>query len=392
MSYQSFEFQFPTRIVFGPGEAGRAAVYAAQFQPKKVMILTYADVLLPVVNKLQADLEEAGIAYVLYNRCEANPKAEQIDTAAAFFLENGCDLALGVGGGSVIDSTKATALLAANFTEGGIWPYVSGEAEAKNQPFPIMLVVTIASTGSEGNESFVITDNSNTQKLICNDPRVRPALSVCDPKLALTLPPRQTALGALDVFSHVLEQYLHADPNVDASDEMSFGLLKTVYRWGPIAVKDGGNMDARSNLLWCAILAMSRVLGVGHEENWLSHMLEHAVSAKYNLPHAAGMAAIFPAYLKWMEEKDLSPEKRARLAKLLGGKTAWEGLAAFQKELGLPVSLPEALGCPVSGEVIREMAVNSLPWGAMECAGYGEFTQDDAAAVFAIASSLKAEN
>ena len=98
------------------------------------------------------------------------------------------------------------------------------------------------------------------------------------------------------------------------------------------------------------------------------------------------------AYLKWMEEKDLSPEKRARLAALLGGKTAWEGLAAFQKELGLPVSLSEALGGPVSEEVIREMAVNSLPWGAMDCAGYGEFTQDDAAAVFAIASELKAEN
>ena len=179
-----------------------------------------------------------------------------------------------------------------------------------------------------------------------------------------------------------VEQYLHDDPAADASDEMSFGLLKTVHKWAPAAVAEPANMDARSNLLWCAILAMSRVLGVGHEENWLGHMLEHAVSAKYNLAHAAGMAAIMPAYLDFLEKKGQIPEKLGRLAELLGGETAGEGLRAFQKSLGLPVNLTEALGHGATEEEISEMAQHSLPWGPMEAACLGEFSQKDAETIF----------
>ena len=306
----------------------------------------------------------------------------QIDAAAEVCRAEGCDLVLGVGGGSVIDSAKSTALLVTNPSEGGIWDYVSYVKEPVNRPLTIMLVVTIASTGSEGNESFVITDREGRDKLIFNHPFVKPVLSICDPELARTLPPKQTALGAIDVFSHVLEQYLHDDPNADASDEMCFGLLKTVHKWAPVAVAEPDNMDARSNLLWCAILAMSRVLGVGHEENWLGHMLEHAVSAKYNLAHAAGMAAIMPAYLEFIEAKGQIPAKLARLADLLGAESASEGLKRFQRELGLPVNLAEALGHGASDEEIREMAAHSLPWGPTEAACLGEFTGEDAEAIF----------
>ena len=382
MSYKSFEFTFPTRIVFGPGESGRAAEHAAQFQPKKIFLMTYADVLLPVVKKLTADLDEMKIPYVLYDKCTANPTAVQIDTAAEVCKAEGCDLVLGVGGGSVIDSAKSTALLVTNPSEGGIWDYVSYAKEPVNRPLTIMLVVTIASTGSEGNESFVITDREGKDKLIFNHPFVKPVLSICDPELAKTLPPKQTALGAIDVFSHVLEQYLHDDPHADASDEMCFGLLKTVHKWAPVAVAEPENMDARSNLLWCAILAMSRVLGVGHEENWLGHMLEHAVSAKYNLSHAAGMAAIMPAYLDFIEAKGQIPDKLGRLAALLGAEKAGEGLRKFQRELGLPVDLSEALGHGASEEEISEMALHSLPWGPTEAACLGEFSQKDAETVF----------
>ena len=378
MSYKSFEFSFPTRIVFGPGESGRAAVHAAGFDPKKIFLMTYADVLLPVVEKLMKDLEEMKIPYVLYNKCMANPTAVQIDEAAACCKAEGCDLVLGVGGGSVIDSAKSTALLVTNPSEGGIWDYVSGVKAPENKPLTIMLVVTIASTGSEGNESFVLTDREGKDKLIFNHPFVRPVLSVCDPELSVTLPPRQTGLGAIDVFCHVLEQYLHNDPGADASDEMSFGLLKTVHKWAPVAVAEPGNMDARSNLLWCAILAMSRVLGVGHEENWLSHDMEHAVSAKYNLPHAAGMAAIMPVYLEYIEKKGEIPEKLARLAKLLGAESAAEGLRNFQKSLGLPVDLAEALGHGAEKEEIEEMARHSLPWGPWAAGGLDVFSEEDA--------------
>ena len=265
MSYQPFEFVFPTRIVFGPGESGRAAEYAAQLKPRKVFVCTYADVRLPVLDALLEGLRARGIPQYLHAACTANPRADQIDDAAAIFLREGCDLIVGVGGGSVIDTCKGVALLAKNPCYEGVWAYVSGEKEAQNGAFPIGLVVTIASTGSESNESFVVTDKLNEQKMICNHPSVRPTFSICDPTLTLTLPRRQTALGAADIFSHVLEQYLHRTAAVDVSDNMSLGILEAVYRWGPVACRTPSDLNARSNLMWASILAMSRVLGVGHE-------------------------------------------------------------------------------------------------------------------------------
>lgn len=389
MSYKSFEFNFPTKIVFGPGESKKAAEYAVGLGNEKILVLTYGDVMLPAVKVLLEELDRLGRPYALYNRCLANPKAEDVDRAAAFCTEQGCGLVLGVGGGSVIDTAKAVALLAANPCEGGIWDYVSFSAEPKNRALPIMLVVTIASTGSEGNESFVLTDREDRQKLIYNHPFVRPTLSICDPELSVTLPPRQTALGAIDVFSHILEQYLHADNAVEVSDNMSFGVMEAVVRWLPVAVKEPENMDARSNLLWAAILAMSRMFGVGHEENWLVHMLEHAVSARYNVAHAAGMSALMPAYLDFIRKKNLSPDKLDRLAALFGAEDAAEGLRAFERRNGLPADLFELLGSEPEEAVLRDMAVNALPWGSMEAAAYGEFTQEDAYTVLCSAFRSK---
>ena len=386
MSYQAFDFSLPTRICFGVGESEKAASFAAQLNPSKIMIMTYGDFRLPLLDKLLADLDEQKIPYVLYDRCTGNPKAEQIDAATQVCVDNGCDLVLGVGGGSVIDSSKAVALLAKNPTEGGIWSYVSGEQEPQNRALPIMLVVTIASTGSESNESFVLTDRDGKLKLIYNHPSVRPTLSVCDPALAVTLPAKQTALGAADVLSHVLEQYLHCDTNVQVSDNMCMGVMEAVVHWAPVAVAEPGNLDARSNLLWSAILAMSRVLGVGHEENWLSHMLEHAVSAKYNIAHAAGMTGLLPAYMAWLRDNvPASHEKLAKLAKLFGAEDAAEGMAAFARNLGLPATLKEAVGSDVEEDVLVELAEHSLTWGDMPVGGYGIFTLKDARDVFAAA-------
>ncbi len=380
MPYQPFEFVFPTRIVFGPGESGRCAEYAAGLRPKRVFVCTYADVRLPVLDQLLEGLRDRDVPYTLYAACTANPRAEQIDRAAALFLQEGCDLVVGVGGGSVIDTCKGVALLAKNPCEEGVWAYVSGEKVPERGAYPIGLVVTIASTGSESNESFVVTDKLGRQKMICNHPSVRPAFSICDPTLTLTLPRRQTALGAADIFSHVLEQYLHRDIAVDVSDNMSLGILEAVYKWGPVACETPDDLNARSNLMWASILAMSRVLGVGHEENWLCHMLEHAVSAKYDIPHGAGMTALLPAYLRFVAAQD-DAGKLDALKKLFGADDAAAGLEAFFRGMGLPVNLTEALGFTPDEGVIRELAENALPWGDMPAGGYAPFTLADAVTV-----------
>lgn len=381
MSYQPFMFTFPTRIYFGVGESAKTAEYAAESGIKKAFVCTYRDVRLKALDQLLVGLRERGIPYYLHDKCEANPRAEQIDGAAESFRLAGCDFVLGVGGGSVIDTCKAVALLGANPNEGGIWAYVSGEKTPEHPAYPIGLAVTIASTGSESNESFVITDREGKQKMICNHPSVRPLFSVCDPALSVTLPPRQTALGAADILSHVLEQYLDTDAHVEISDGLSLGVLKAVVHYAPIALREPENLDARSNLMWASILAMSRLLGVGHSENWLCHMLEHALSAKYDIPHGAGMTALFPTYLAYIE-KDAPAEKMEALKALFHSDTAAAGLRDFFKSLNLPVTVKEAVGFAPSAQDIKELAQNALPWGPMEAGGFASFGTEEAEELF----------
>lgn len=390
MAYDPFEFFFPTRILFGAGESARTAEYLERFlAPRRVFVVTYGDFTLPALPGILRALEAAGMETALYAHAVPNPRAADVDAGAQAYRSSGADCILGVGGGSVIDTAKAIALLAANPSAGGVWDYVGGGAQPARPAAPVALVVSIASTGSEGNESFVLTGPDGRQKLIYSHESLRPRFSVCDPELSYTLPPRQTALGAADIFSHILEQYLHGQPGVEASDEMSLGLMRAVVQYAPRALAVPDDAAARANLMWASILAMSRVLGVGHAENWVCHMLEHAVSARFDLPHAAGMTAIFPAYLAFIAPQDAAGKLAKLSARVFGAAQSEQAGAgavrAFFRSLGLPVSLTEALGRRPGAAEIGELAQNAIPWGAMEAGGYRPFTVQDAEAVLLMA-------
>lgn len=390
MAYDPFSFFFPTRICFGMGESAHTVSYLQKYMPcKKVFIVTYADFVLPILNPTLSALQEAGIEYELYNKAIPNPRAQDVDAGAEAYLSSGAQAILGIGGGSVIDTAKAIALLAANPSNGGIWDYVSYVSEPKNPAVPLGLVVSIASTGSESNESFVLTDLEGKEKMIYSIESLRPRFSVCDPALSFTLPKKQTALGAADIFSHVLEQYLHNQEGVELSDDMCLSVLKTVVKYAPVALEDPTNAAARSGLMWSSILAMSRLLGVGHQENWICHMLEHAVSARYDIPHAAGMTAITPAYLRYIADED-STGKLAKLSSEVFSSPATKEAAiasvkSFFASLGLPTDLKSALGFDVDTEALHSLAVHALPWGSMEAGLYKSFTQEDAVKVFTMA-------
>lgn len=394
MAYEPFDFFFPTRIYFGAGESKKTPEYLARYSPKKAFVVTYSDFVLPALPTLLEGLTAQNIPYTLYAKAVPNPRAADVDAGAAAYRASGADFIVGVGGGSVIDTAKGIALLAANPTDGGVWDYVSYAKTPEHPAEPVGLVVSIASTGSESNESFVLTSPDGLQKLIYSVESVRPRFSVCDPELSFTLPRRQTALGAADMFSHVLEQYLHNQPGVEASDNMSAGVMKAVVQYAPVAMNDPKNLAARSNLMWSSILAMSRLLGVGHAENWVCHMLEHAVSAKFNIPHAAGMTAITPAYLRYIAAEDTEGKLAKLSAEVFGGEASAEaGIAAvegFFRALELPTTLTQAVGRTLDADEIASLAENAIPWGSMDAGCYKTFTVEDAKKVFALASE-KAE-
>ena len=382
MSYQPFQFSQKTNYIFTHDAAGALTEQLQAYAPGKLFVLA-SEKRFEIVS---AALKELGQPYVLRTGCMSNPTADFVNDCAAQVQKEGCDFLLGVGGGSVIDAAKAIAILAANPTEGGVWDYVSFAKMPENPALPLGLVVTIPSTGSESNPSAVISNPESGEKLIYTEPTLRPRFSITSPELTYSLPAYPAGAGIADILSHLLEQYLHNDAHVDVSDNMLLGVMKAVVKWAPVAMETPDNYDAKANLLWASYLAMSQVLGVGHAENWISHMVEHAISAKFDLAHGAGMSIVMPAYVSMIAEGDTSGRLARLSAEVFGepDRPAAELLREFFASLGMPVTLSQA-GITLSAEDLEECAAKAMPWGAMEVEGYAPFGPESAKRLFELA-------
>ena len=382
MSYLPFEFSQKTDYVFTQDAAEALKAQLERHKPAKLMVIASAR----AFKIVSAVLEEMGQAFVHRSDCMPNPTDDFVNSCAAQAQAEGCDFLLGVGGGSVIDASKAIAMLAANPNEGGIWDYITFTKMPEKPALPVGLVVTIPSTGSESNPSAVINNNKVGEKLIYTEESMRPVFSITSPALTYSLPTYPSATGIADIMSHLLEQYLHGDEHVDVSDNMLLGVMAAVVKWAPVSLEQPDNYDAKSNLLWASYLAMSRVLGAGHSENWISHMVEHAISAKFDLAHGAGMSIVMPTYISMVEEADKSGRMERLSAEVFGrpGVPASQTLRDFFASLGIPVTLSQA-NITLTEEDVQDCAVKAMPWGPMEVNGYAPFGPEEAAKLFVLA-------
>ena len=371
MSYKAFEFSLKTAYVFAENPVEALKEQLLKHQPKKPFVLC-----LDFMTHIPTEaFEGTNIPYVMRTDVISNPTDVYVNSCAAEATAAGCDFVIGIGGGSVIDSCKTVAMLIANPTEGGIWDYVSFAKQPEKPALPVGLVVTIPSTGSESNPSAVISNDEIQEKLIYTEDSMRPTFSITSPSLTYSLPAYPAACGICDILSHLLEQYLHNDTHVDVSDNMLLGVMKAVVQWGPEAMKDPKNFDAKANLLWASYLAMSRVLSSGHDENWISHMVEHGISAMFNLAHGAGMTIVMPAYVDLVTPTDVSGRIARLSAEVFGqpGVPAGQLMREFFTSLGMPVTLPQA-NIQLTDEQLKACAEKALPWGPTDIAGYESFT------------------
>ena len=371
MSYKSFEFSLKTDYVFAEDAVEALKTQLEKHQPKKPFVLCL-DFMTHIPTQALSDL---GMPYVMRTDVISNPTDVYVNSCAAEAAAAGCDFVIGIGGGSVIDSSKTVAMLIANPTEGGIWDYVSFAKQPENPALPVGLVVTIPSTGSESNPSAVISNDSIQEKLIYTEASMRPRFSITCPALTYSLPAYPAAAGICDILSHLLEQYLHNDTHVDVSDNMLVGVMKAVVKWGPVAMENPKSFEAKSNLLWASYLAMSQVMSVGHDENWISHMVEHGISAMFNLAHGAGMTIVMPAYVDMVTPTDVSGRIARLSAEVFGqpGVPAGQLMREFFTSLGMPVTLSQAK-ITLTEEQVKECAEKALPWGPTEITGYEPFT------------------
>lgn len=346
----NFVFYSPTEFVFGKATEMQVGALARKHGARKVMIVYGGGSIVRsgLLDRVKQSLQEAGIEYCLIGGVQPNPVDTKVYEGIEFCRREQADMLLPVGGGSVIDTAKAIA--AGVLYEGDFWDFYIGKAKV-TKALKVAVVLTIPAAGSEGSGNTVITKLDGLQKLSLRVPKVlRPVFSIMNPELTYTLPPFQTACGVADMMAHIMERYFTNTQEVEIGDRLCEGTLMAIINEAPKVMRNPEDYGARANLMWAGMIAHNGTCGVGCEEDWTSHFLEHEISAIYGVTHGAGLSVIFPAWMTWMVEHNVG--KIAQYAVRVWGvpesedkkAVALEGigkLKAFFSSLGLPVTFKE---------------------------------------------------
>ena len=314
----NYDFNIPTRVMFGAGKLNE--LHNQQLPGKKALLVISNGKSTRVngyLDRTVKELEKAGVASVVFDKVQANPLKSTAEEGAMFARENNCDFAVALGGGSVIDCTKAICLNATN--PGDLWNYVfSGTGKrmvAKNNPLPFIAITTTAGTGSEVNCAGVISNPETNEKVGVGDPRLFATIAIVDPELMTSVPPMFTAYQGFDALFHSTEGYVCNKSNI-FGDMVEETVIRSIGEYLPIAFKDGGNMEARSRMAFANTLSgYSMMTSTCTAE----HSIEHAMSAYHqNLPHGAGLIMISIAYYTTIINQHVCDERFVNMAKLLG--------------------------------------------------------------------------
>jgi alcohol dehydrogenase YqhD (iron-dependent ADH family) len=318
---QNFEWNFQTKLVYGPGRVQEVGPIAAGYG-KKAFLATYESnpTFAPLVDKVVTSLEAAGLEVVVFTEIEPNPRVTTIDRAIAKFVEEKCDLVIALGGGSVIDGSKYIA--ATSFSGGSCWDYVVlGERVARQYTgsFPIISIPTVAASGSECNAGGVLTNWETNQKSFSRSEYRIPKVAIVDPEVQSTLPDFITAESCIDIFSHLIEHYLSSAAESSFADRATEGMILNVIDNFDKIIADPMDMEARGQLALSSIFGWSGFQALGRLGSIPMHSIEMPLSAHYDMRHARGMAVVIPPYLEYFA--DVRPDRWAQLARRVFGVT-----------------------------------------------------------------------
>lgn len=343
-----FEFISPTKFIFGKDAELKTGEEAAKYGKKALIHYGGGSVVKSgLLKRVQDSLHQAGIETIELGGAQPNPRDTLVYKGIELCRTEKVDLIVAVGGGSTIDSAKAIAVGVKY--DGDFWDLYSGvEPRAK---LPVGVVLTIPAAGSEGSVGSVITKEDGMLKRSCDYDIMRPEFAVMNPELTYTLPPFQTACGVADIMAHTFERYLTNTPGVDFTDRLCEAVLLSVMRNARIVMRDPRNYDGRANIMWAGMVAHNNITGVGREQDWSSHLLEHELSGLYDVAHGAGLAVVLPAFMRYQLKNNI--DRFAQLAVRVFGvsmdfadpeRTALEGierLENFFREIGLPTTFAE---------------------------------------------------
>lgn len=362
---QNFVFHNPTKIIFGRGTVPSIGKESAEFGNRALLVYGQNSIKKNGLHgQVMASLAQAGLTVIEHGGVCSNPLLEHVRAGIAKVREHDLQVIVAVGGGSVIDTAKAIA--AGSPADWDVWDFFIGKQTLKTA-LPITTVLTLAATGSEMNAGTVITNEASKGKFALSHRLLYPQVSILDPEQTFTVPPSYTAYGAVDAIAHVLEFYMTTtDEDVPVQAELMEGLIRNAMQSCERCLTDPCDYSGRAALMWTATLALNGLTGAGLGQTaFPMHMIEHSLSALYNVAHGAGLAVVIPGWLRWRLPQDAA--RIARLGRnvfnLVGGtdaEIAEQTILAFRNwfsKVGSPVTLAE-LNIPASDT--SQIAANAL--------------------------------
>lgn len=394
VTMENFAYYTPTKVVFGKDEEKNVGKLAKDFGAKKVLIHYGGGsaVRSGLIDRIKTSLSEENIAFVELGGVKPNPRLSLIYEGIKLAKENGVDFILAVGGGSVIDSAKGIGYGVANPDIEDVWDLYIGKKKTQKCA-PIGVVLTIAAAGSEMSSGSVVTKEDEQLKRSYGCDNARPKFAIMNPELTYTLPKYQIACGVVDIMMHTMERYFSPVGNLELTDKIAEGLLKTMIKYGKLSLENPTNYEARAEIMWASSLAHNGLTGCGGIGDWSTHQLEHDLGGVYDIAHGAGLAAVWGSWARYVYKEN--PRRFAQFAENVFGiekvgadeEMAIKGIEAmenFYKDIEMPISISET-GINLSDEDVEMLAEKCSNNGTRYIGSFKKLFKEDMAKIYSMA-------
>ena len=394
VNMENFAYYTPTKVVFGKDEEKNVGKLAKEFGAKKVLIHYGGGsaVRSGLIDKIKTSLTEESISFVELGGVKPNPRLSLIYEGIKLAKENSVDFILAVGGGSVIDSAKGIGYGIANPDIEDVWDLYIGKKKTQKCA-PIGVVLTIAAAGSEMSGGSVVTKEDEQLKRSYGCDNARPKFAIMNPELTYTLPKYQIACGVVDIMMHTMERYFSPVGNLELTDKIAEGLLRTMIKYGKISLENPYNYEARAEIMWASSLAHNGLTGCGGIGDWSTHQLEHDLGGVYDIAHGAGLSAVWGSWARYVYKEN--PKRFVQFAENVFGiekigtdeEIAIKGIETmenFYKDIEMPISISET-GINLSDENVEMLAEKCSNNGTRYIGSFKKLFKEDMAKIYSMA-------
>ena len=394
VNMENFAYYTPTKVVFGKDEEKNVGKLAKEFGAKKVLIHYGGGsaVRSGLIDKIKTSLTEESISFVELGGVKPNPRLSLIYEGIKLAKENSVDFILAVGGGSVIDSAKGIGYGIANPDIEDVWDLYIGKKKTQKCA-PIGVVLTIAAAGSEMSGGSVVTKEDEQLKRSYGCDNARPKFAVMNPELTYTLPKYQIACGVVDIMMHTMERYFSPVGNLELTDKIAEGLLRTMIKYGKLSLENPHNYEARAEIMWASSLAHNGLTGCGGIGDWSTHQLEHDLGGVYDIAHGAGLSAVWGSWARYVYKEN--PKRFVQFAENVFGiekigtdeEIAIKGIEAmenFYKDIEMPISISET-GINLSDKDVEILAEKCSNNGTRYIGSFKKLFKEDMAKIYSMA-------